>query len=159
MSGLFTKDSTVNNSIFDTSHFKTELKGRSVRGGVYTIIAQWARFFIRMGSTVVLARMLTPQDFGLIAMVTIVTGFLFMFKDMGLSMATVQREEINHNQISTLFWVNLAISLIIMLLTAAVAPVVAWFYVRQQIVGRQQRPGYSIALRKGDEREIGDRVR
>ena len=81
-----------------------------------------------MASTVVLARLLTPQDFGLIAMVTAVTGFVVMFKDMGLSMATVQRAEVNHAQISTLFWVNVVLSIGVMLVIAALAPAIAWFY-------------------------------
>lgn len=76
----------------------------------------------------VLARLLTPQDFGLIAMVTALTGFIMIFKDLGLSMATVQRAEINHGQISTLFWINVALSVALMLITLALAPAVAWFY-------------------------------
>jgi len=118
----------LKNNFFDTEHLKSDLKGRSVRGGAITLGAQWARFCIQMASTVVLARLLTPQDFGLIAMVTAVTGFVAMFKDMGLSMATVQRAEINHGQISTLFWINVALSLGIMLVTAALAPVIARLY-------------------------------
>jgi O-antigen/teichoic acid export membrane protein len=90
--------------------------------------AQGAKFFLRMGSTVVLARLLTPADYGLIAMVAVVTNFVMMFKDMGLSMATVQKAEIDHHQISTLFWINVVISLVIMMIMAALAPVVAWFY-------------------------------
>jgi len=90
--------------------------------------AQGASFFLHMGSTVVLARLLTPQDFGLIAMVTAVTGFVMMFKDLGLSTATVQKAEINHAQISTLFWINVGLSLCVMLVTAALAPAIAWFY-------------------------------
>lgn len=61
-------------------------------------------------------------------MVTAVTGFVGMFKDMGLSMATVQKAEINHDQISTLFWINMTISLGMMILVAVIAPVIAWFY-------------------------------
>lgn len=76
----------------------------------------------------VLARILTPRDFGLIAMVAAVTGFIMIFKDLGLSMATVQKAEINHGQVSTLFWINVAISSALMLLTMALAPAVAWFY-------------------------------
>ena len=113
---------------FETRHLASDLKGRSVRGGAITMAAQGVRFFLKMGSAVVLARLLTPQDFGLIAMVTAVIGFVTMFKDMGLSMATVQKAEINHGQISTLFWTNVALSLCVMLVTAALAPVIAWFY-------------------------------
>ena len=115
-------------NFFDTEYLKSDLKGRSVRGGAVTMIAQAMKFFLQMGSTIVLARLLTPQDFGLIAMVTAVTGFVMMFKDMGLSMATVQKDEINHGQISTLFWINVILSLGVMLITAALAPAIAWFY-------------------------------
>lgn len=92
------------------------------------MFGQGASFLLHMGSTVVLARLLTPQDYGLIGMVTAVTGFVAMFKDMGLSMATVQKAEINHGQISTLFWINVLLSFGVMLVTAALAPAIAWFY-------------------------------
>ena len=87
-----------------------------------------------MVSTVILARLLTPEDFGLVAMVTAITGFMVIFKDMGLSMATIQRPEIRHEQVSTLFWINVAVSFVIMLLTAIIAPAIAWFYGRPRLV-------------------------
>lgn len=93
-----------------------------------TVGAQGVKFILGMGSTMILARLLTPEDYGLIAMVSAVTGFVLMFKDMGLSMATVQKAEINHGQISTLFWINVGLSVIIALIIIAMAPAVAWFY-------------------------------
>ena len=72
--------------------------------------------------------MLAPSDFGLIAMIAVVTGFVEMFKDAGLSMATIQREKITHAQISTLFWINVALGFAVMLVVMALAPAVAWFY-------------------------------
>ncbi|HEY9781113.1 MAG TPA: lipopolysaccharide biosynthesis protein [Leptolyngbyaceae cyanobacterium] len=113
---------------FRTEHLKTDLKGRSVRGGAVTLIAQVCKFVLQIGSTAILARLLTPQDYGLIGMTVAVTGFVSMFKDMGLSMATIQKAEINHRQISTLFWVNVGLSLATLLVTAAIAPAVALFY-------------------------------
>ncbi|MHC4355115.1 MAG: lipopolysaccharide biosynthesis protein [Planctomycetota bacterium] len=104
------------------------MKGRSVRGGAVTMLAQGVQFLLIIGSTVVLARLLTPDDFGLIVMVTAITGFVTMFKDLGLAMATVQKTEINHAQVSTLFWINVLISFLIMLATATLAPAIAWFY-------------------------------
>lgn len=109
-------------------HLKANIGPLSVRGGATTTAAQAIAFAIQMTSTVVLARLLTPADFGLIAMVTAVTGFAGMFKDLGLSMATVQRAEITHEQISNLFWVNVGVSLLIALITVAFAPLIAWFY-------------------------------
>jgi O-antigen/teichoic acid export membrane protein len=113
---------------FRTDHLMADLKGRSVRGGAVTMAAQGAKFVLQLGSTAVLARLLTPADFGLVAMVTAVTGFVAMFKDAGLSMATVQREHITHEQVSTLFWINVALSAALMLVTAALSPAIAWFY-------------------------------
>jgi O-antigen/teichoic acid export membrane protein len=93
-----------------------------------TIASQGVKFFMGMVATVILARLLTPQDYGLIGMVAVITGFVSMFKEMGLSIATIQKEEINAEQISTLFWINVALSVAVMVFTAAMAPVVAWFY-------------------------------
>jgi PST family polysaccharide transporter len=76
----------------------------------------------------VLARILAPHDFGLIAMVTTILGFLRVFKDAGLSTATVQREGITHAQVSNLFWVNVALSGAISLFVAALSPTISWFY-------------------------------
>ena len=119
---------TSNRRIFDTQHLQTDLKRQSVRGGVVTMGAQGMKFAMGMASTMIMARILTPQDYGLVAMVGAVTGFVLMFREMGLATATVQRSEINHSQVSTLFWINVALSLLISLVIAALAPGVAWFY-------------------------------
>jgi len=110
------------------SHLNSELKSRSARGGVLTVGSQGAQFVIQSVGTVVLARLLTPADFGIVAMVTAVTGLGQAFADMGLSEATIQKDDINHEQVSALFWINLAIGLGLMLITAALAPGLAWFY-------------------------------
>src|SRR5580692_7807293 len=112
----------------DTEHLHADLKGRSVRGGLLTLTSQGAQFLISTVSTVVLARLLTPADFGLVAMVTAITGLGQAFADLGLSEATIQCQEISHNQVSTLFWINVAIGLTLTSITAALAPVLAWFY-------------------------------
>ena len=92
------------------------------------ILSQALKFIITIGATSIMARLLTPADYGLVGMVAFVTGFVSMYKDLGLSAATIQRSEISAAQISTLFWINLLLSLGITLFTAAIAPLVAWFY-------------------------------
>src|SRR6185295_15086644 len=94
-----------------TDHLNLDLGRRTARGGALTIASQAFKFLTSMAAAVVLARLLTPYDYGLIGMVAVVTGFVSIFKDMGLSVATVQRQEISNDQISTLFWVNLGLSL------------------------------------------------
>ena len=115
-------------SLFATEHLKTDLKRRSLRGGATTVLGQGMKFTIQLVSTAVLARLLTPEHFGLIGMVTAVTGFATLFKDLGLSAATIQRADISHQQISTLFWVNCGIGILVAAIVAALSPVVAWFY-------------------------------
>jgi O-antigen/teichoic acid export membrane protein len=114
-------------------HFKTEyllknLKQRTVRSGVVTLSAQAIKFALSLVATTTLARLLTPQDFGLVAMVTSATGVLAVFKTAGLAVPTVQRENITHAQVSNLFWINLALSGCCALIIASLAPVLAWFY-------------------------------
>jgi PST family polysaccharide transporter len=106
----------------------TDLKARTLRGGVAKICAQAASFVLRIGSLMALARLLDPGDFGLVGMVTVVTGVFGLFKDAGLSMVTVQRATITEDQISTLFWVNLAVGLGLGALTVALAPALVRFY-------------------------------
>ena len=67
-----------------------ELKTRSVRSGAITLIDQGSATLIHTVSVIVLARLLTPEDYGIVAMVTAVTGFLELFRELGLSSATVR---------------------------------------------------------------------
>jgi O-antigen/teichoic acid export membrane protein len=113
---------------FDTSHLNQRLKHRIMHGGAVMLSAQVIKFALRTVGTALLARLLLPVDFGLIAMVAIVTAFADMFKDAGLSMATVQREKITQEQISTLFWINAVLSAAIALLLCLLAPLVSLAY-------------------------------
>lgn len=105
--------------LFENDSLRIDLKGRSVRGGAVTLLAQGSKLAIQTASTVALTRLLTPADYGLIGMMMAVIGFAALFNDLGLSMATIQKAQINHRQISTLFWVNVASSFLIALLVAA----------------------------------------
>jgi len=111
-----------------TDHLLPDLKRRTISGGVVTGSAQAAKFGLNLVSTVILARLLIPRDFGLVAMVTAVTGFLAMFRHAGLATPTVQREHLTHAQVSNLFWINLGVSASCALILAALSPIIAWFY-------------------------------
>jgi PST family polysaccharide transporter len=109
-------------------HLRADLKRRSVRGGAITLAAQGAKVALNLATAVVLARLLSPVEFGIVAMATAVVYFLLPLVDLGLPVATVQREEIDHAQVSALFWVNLALSIAGAALLVAVAPALAAFY-------------------------------
>src|SRR5262249_8080259 len=106
----------------------------SVRGGVIMFATQGMRFLVQIASTMVFARLLTPHDFGYIAMVTAITGFVALFQDANLSTVTVQRSQITHAQVSALFWINVALSVTVMSAVAALAPAIAWFYHEPRLV-------------------------
>lgn len=105
-----------------------DLKEKVIRGGFAKICAQATSLALRTGSLMVLARLLDPKDFGLVGMVTVFTGVLNLFRDFGLSTATVQRMDVTEEQISTLFWINILVGVILGILLAGMAPAVAAFY-------------------------------
>ena len=104
------------------------LKERTLRGGVAKFLAQAVNVLVRIGSLMLLARLLDPKDFGLVGMVTAVTGVFRLFQDAGLSLASVQRGTVTKGQFSTLFWVNLLVGGILSVLSLLIAPVLVAFY-------------------------------
>jgi O-antigen/teichoic acid export membrane protein len=110
-----------------------DLKAKAIRGGLARLCAQGATLVLRVGSLMVLARLLGPKDFGLVGMVTAFTGVLSWLRDFGLSSAAVQRVKITEEQISTLFWVNIAIGGLLGLAAIAMAPAIAAFYNQPQL--------------------------
>ncbi len=107
---------------FATAHLLKGLKTRTVSSGIVTSLLQASQLMLNLGSVIVLARLLTPQDFGLLAMVFSVMGFFRVFNEAGLSTATVQKEEITHAQVSNLFWTNVALGGMITLALAFSGP-------------------------------------
>jgi O-antigen/teichoic acid export membrane protein len=111
-----------------------DLKQRTIRGGFAKICSQGANFVLRIGSLMVLARLLEPRDFGLVGMVMAVIGVLNLFKDFGLSTATVQRTSVSDEQLSTLFWVNMLVGGLLALVAVGSAPIISTFYHEPRLV-------------------------
>ena len=111
-----------------------DLKRKAIRGGFAKLCSQAASFLLRTGSLVILARMLVPKDFGIVGMVTAVIGVLNLFKDCGLSLATVQQATVTDEQSSTLFWINLLNGTVLAVLCVSIAPAIAAFYHEPRLV-------------------------
>lgn len=120
---------------FDTEHLHADLRQRSVRGALVTLTAQGGKVVLSVGSTIVLARLLVPAEFGLVSMVAPIVGFVGLLKDLGLSAATIQQDRIDQDQVSTLFWINVATSVALAGLTMLAAPLIGWFYGESRVVG------------------------
>lgn len=128
---------------FDADALRKNLRQRTVRGGMVTLLAQGVLFGIQFSGSVLMARLLNPSDFGLVGMVVAVVGFLEIFKDLGLSAATVQEPHITRQQVNVLFWFNTLAGLVMALFTVILAPILVWFY------GRPELLGITIALSGG----------
>jgi O-antigen/teichoic acid export membrane protein len=105
-----------------------EVKRKAIRGGVVAVCAQGAKFVLQVATTMLLARLLTPEDFGLQGMAAVFVGIVGLFREAGLATATIQRLEVTHEQISTLFWINVAVGAMLWIFTSVLAPVVVAFY-------------------------------
>ena len=111
-----------------TDHLIDDLGGRSRRGGAVLMGAQVVRVAGQMATLVVLARLLPPSAFGLLAMVAAIGLVLDLVKEFGLSAATIQKTDITQAQISALFWINAGIGASLGLLLFLAAPLLARFY-------------------------------
>lgn len=118
-----------------TEDIRANLKRKSVRGAAFMASGNAADILVRLLSIAVLARLLSPEDFGLMAMVTALTGIVDGFRDFGLSAATVQRPDITHRQVTNLFWFNVLVGASLALALSATAPLIAAFYQHDQLIG------------------------
>src|SRR5215472_15357955 len=92
--------------LLSTDHLLHDVSTRAVFGGFVTTGAQAAKAILNFAAAAILARLLAPRDFGLVGMALGITGLVGLFKELGLSTATVQSETITQGQVSNLFWVN-----------------------------------------------------
>ncbi|MFG6637677.1 lipopolysaccharide biosynthesis protein [Sulfitobacter sp. 1A12126] len=112
-----------------------DLNRRSKRGGMITIGSQAVTMLMQLTSTVVLARMLTPDDYGVMGMVLSVVALAAIFKDLGLSSAAIQKQNLTVEHQTNLFWINSVFGLLLSGVVFAVAPAVAWFFGRPELTG------------------------
>ena len=97
-------------------------------GGAYTLITSAIIFLATTISTILVTRQLTDEDYGLFAMVTVLTGLAAIFLELGLFNAVVQKQKISHEQVSTLFWINVVVGTMVALIVAFTTPLLVWTY-------------------------------
>jgi len=120
------------------------LRRAAIQGAGATIAGQAASFAVQIASVVILARLLTPADFGI---VTMVTTFSLLFRSFGLNGFTeliMQREKLTHSLASNLFWLNLGIGAILTLAFAGSGPLLALFYHNSAVA--QVAKGMSLTI-------------
>lgn len=93
------------------------------RGGLATLASNASAQVLRLGATLLMARLLAPKEFGLFAMINSALGIATVLRDMGLSEAAIQSASITNRQHSTLFWINAGLGL---LMTATIVLASPW---------------------------------
>ncbi len=108
----------------------SDLKRKTIDGVAWTVTGRFGKQFLSLGLMIVLARLLSPEEFGLVAMVTVVTGFASLFAELGFGASLIQKQDVEEEHRSSVFWLNVGAGLLLTLGFAAVAPLVAAFYER-----------------------------
>lgn len=104
------------------------LKRKTILGIGWSGVSQVCKIVFQFLISAILARLLTPNDYGLLAMVVVFTGFVSLFSDFGLSAAIIQKKELTEEHLSTSFWINITTGLFLMLLLMTLAPFISKFY-------------------------------
>ncbi|CAD7715774.1 hypothetical protein LMG31884_18100 [Xanthomonas hydrangeae] len=110
------------------------LGSRAAGGAAVTMIGQSAKMVVQFGGIILLARLLTPYDYGLMAMVTAIVGAAEILRDFGLSAAAVQAKHVSREQRDNLFWINSGIGLSLSVVVYASAHLIANFYKEPALV-------------------------
>ena len=98
------------------------------KAATYNAIAKYGQMFIQLGLTMLLSRLILPEAFGIIAITTILLGFLNLFADMGLGISVIQFPNLNTQDINGLFSFSLIVGIILGVITALFSFPLAVFY-------------------------------
>lgn len=110
------------------------IAARSFSAARWTTVSNIMRAILQLAQLIVLTRFLSPQDYGLIALVMVVISYAALLSDMGLSTAFVQRQHISHEERSSLYWLSVAVSAGLMLLVTAASPLASWIFNEPHLV-------------------------
>ena len=110
------------------------LRKQAVSGIKWVSSAQVGQQAVQFATSIVLARLLGPSDFGLLAMALVVSGFLSVFRDLGTSAAVIQHKDPSQGLLSSIFWANALFGLLSMVALYAIAPLAAVYYREPRVI-------------------------
>ena len=105
-----------------------EFRDKTVNAVSWSMVSQVARQIFTLTVGIILARLLSPREFGLIAMITVITGFASIFAELGFGAALIQKQNVRQEHLSSVFWLNLICGLVLMLIFMLGSQLVADFY-------------------------------
>lgn len=106
----------------------------AAKGLAWTTISTIVRGIVQLLQVAILTRFLAKSDFGLVAIATLFLGFTQIFLDLGISAGILHKQDINSNQYSTLFWLNVFTGIILTILLSLFSPFVAQIYGEPELI-------------------------
>ncbi len=106
-----------------------------LRATFWSAVCLWGNRVLTLLFFAILARLLGPKAFGLVALSGVYIGFLMVFQEQGFGHAVIQRQQLHPDHLNTAFWMNVAMSLVLALATIVGAPVVGWFFHEPRLAG------------------------
>lgn len=113
---------------------KESLKNKTVKGVAWSGIDNIAQYVVSFAITIVLARLLSPEDYGLLGIITIFTSICATFLYCGFPTALIRKKDATDEDFNTVFITNLATSLILYVAVFFLSPIIADFFNRQELV-------------------------
>lgn len=110
-----------------------QIKTLSISGGMVSLASKVLISIIQLIGVTIMARLLIPEDYGLVAMVTALIQILEHFREFGITNAIVQEPTIDHQRINSIFWLSIGMALALFALTSALAPVVCTIYKKPEL--------------------------
>ena len=104
------------------------LGDKVIKGASWTITSKIVAQLLSFCVTIVLVRLLSPEDYGLVALSGVFIKFIDIFRNMGFGEAIIQRKSINNDFLSTAFWITIAVGLCMVLLIYITSPIICNFY-------------------------------
>lgn len=144
--GPVLEDAVVDHPVLERLRLEGSLGSRVRRGMAWTAVTRLVLQVLTFGSQIVLARLLLPADFGLVALAVVLNGFAGMLTELGLAAAVVQTRRVTERLLATAFWVNALSGIAITGALVAVAPVIGAFYDNPAVVPLVQISSLSFVL-------------
>lgn len=113
---------------------KDDLKQKVFTSVKWTSIATIISASTQFIQVFILSYLLSPRDFGLMAIVNIVINFIRSFSDLGISSAIIHKQDIDSNQITNLFWLNFGVAVMLFLVSISLSPILAYVYNENELI-------------------------
>lgn len=120
--------------LLDPTAIETGIKDKLKTGAIWNSVAQFGQQGINFILTLILARLLTPEDFGLLGMATVISGFIAYFSEFGLIASIIKKAEVDDRDCHTAFWACVVFSIGTYLVIYMMSPLIAVFYHCQELV-------------------------